>query len=143
MGMSSTVSHRTQAVAAWTRLVRVYQKIDRLSEKNFHDLGLNTACFDVIARISIREGLTQNALAAALLVTKGNVSQLVTKLAAEGLVERRQVGKAQHLFLTTQGKTLAREAVPRQEALLRRSLGGLSAEEQKELLRLLRKWEVS
>jgi len=141
--MSNVISNRSSAVAAWTRLVRIYQKIDHLSERNFHDLGLNTACFDVLARISTRAGLTQNELAEALLVTKGNVSQLITKLVASGLVERRQEGKSQHLFLTDRGQSLARVAVPRQEALLKETQRALSPGEQTELLRLLKKWEGS
>jgi len=135
------VIKRSPAVAAWNRLVRVYQRIDRLSERNFHDLGLNTACFDVVARVAAHEGLTQGELAASLLVTKGNVSQLITKLVAEGLVERRAEGRSRPLFLTAQGRALAEVAVPRQETLLRESLSSLDEGEQVELLRLLRKWE--
>ena len=138
--MSKEVNNRRLAVAVWSRLVRVYQKIDRLSEKNFADLGLNTACFDVIARVGAREGLTQGELAASLLVTKGNVSQLVTKLVASGLLERRAEGRSQHLFLTRAGRDLATVAVPRQEALLAETLTELSQDEQSDLLRLLRQW---
>jgi len=130
-------------VAAWTRLVRIYQHIDRLSEQLFHDLGLNTACFDVIARVATREGLSQGELADALLVTKGNVSQLVAKLVTEGLIERRPDGKFQRLFLTDRGRTLAEVAVPRQERLLDQTLETLTKSEQSQLLQLLRKWERS
>ena len=139
--MSDFIRNRSPAVAAWNRLVRVYQRVDKLSEQNFHDLGLNTACFDVLARVAAREGLTQGELADSLLVTKGNVSQLITKLVAEGLVERRADGRRQHLFLTSRGWTLAGTAVPRQEALLEKSLLGLTPAEQNELIRLLRNWE--
>lgn len=141
--MSTSIGNRSQAVAAWTRLVRIYQKIDRLSDRNFHDLGLSTASFDVLARISTREGLTQNELAESLLVTKGNVSQWIKKLESEGLVSRQQDGKFQRLHLTPQGKALAKVAVPRQEALLAATLFALSPDEQTELRRLLKKWEAS
>ena len=139
--MIKSINKRNRAVAAWTRLVRVYQRIDRLSEKNFHSLGLNTAWFDVLARVASREGLTQGELAESLLVTKGNISQLVTKLVASGLLERRADGRSQHLYLTDRGRVLATQAVPRQEALLQDSMTALTEEEQAELLRLLRKWE--
>jgi DNA-binding MarR family transcriptional regulator len=138
--MKNEEPKRSPAVVAWTRVVRLYQRLDKLSERNFADLGLNTACFDVLARVSAREGLTQGELAESLLVTKGNVSQLVTKLVREGLVERRAEGRRQRLFLSPKGHALALTAIPRQEALLRQSLAPLSAEEQNELLRLLRKW---
>jgi len=141
--MSNAVNNHRLPVAVWSRLVRVYQKVDRLSEHNFAGLGLNTACFDVIARVASDEGLTQGELAASLLVTKGNVSQLVTKLVASGLVERRADGRSQHLFLTARGHDLAAVAVPRQEVLLAQTLAPLSRGEQSELLRLLRRWERS
>ena len=139
--MINSIMKRSPAVAAWNRLVRIYQQIDRLSEQNFHDLGLNTACFDVLARVAAREGMTQGELADSLLVTKGNVSQLITKLVSGGLIERRADGRRQRLFLTDTGWILAAKAVPRQETLLEESLADLSPDEQKELIRLLRKWE--
>lgn len=139
--MIQSDSNRKPAVAAWTRLVRIHQRIDTLSEKHFREAGLNTAWFDVLARIGAREGLSQGELAETLLVTKGNVSQLVVKMEAEGLVERRADGRFQHLYLTDRGRTIHDEVVPRQEALLAASLDALSPDEQKELVRLLRKWE--
>ena len=135
------VSNRHPAVAAWNRLVRIYQRIDHLSESHFKSLGLNTAWFDVLARVRAHEGLTQGELAESLLVTKGNVSQLVTKLVADGLLERRADGRSQRLHLSARGRAMADETVPRQEALLAQSLRTLSVEEQTELIRLLRKWE--
>jgi DNA-binding MarR family transcriptional regulator len=136
-----TVRKKRTAVAAWNRLVRIYQRVDKLSEQHFQSLGLNTAWFDVLARVGAREGLTQNDLADSLLVTKGNVSQLVTKLVGDALLERRIDGRCQRLFLTERGRALAAKAVPRQEDLLEESLVRLTKGEQVELLRLLRKWE--
>ena len=132
---------RSTAAAAWIRVMRIHQSLDRRSEENFRELGLNSAWFDVLARVGAREGQTQIELAESLLVTKGNISQLIVKLEAAGLIERRAEGRAQHLYLTPAGRALRNQALPRQEAMLAESLSGLSAEEQKELLRLLRKWE--
>jgi DNA-binding MarR family transcriptional regulator len=131
---------RSAAVAAWVRLTRLYQSIDHRSEENFRELGLNSAWFDVLANVGAREGLTQRELADSLLVTKGNISQLMTKLEAAALIERRADGRALRLYLTPAGRELRARAVPRQETLLAESLSRLSDDEQKELIRLLRKW---
>jgi DNA-binding MarR family transcriptional regulator len=139
--MSNSVRKRSAAVAAWTRLVRIQQRIDAASDQHFHESGLNAAWFDVVARVGTRPGLSQGELADTLLVTKGNVSQLIVKMEAAGLVERRSEGRFQRLFLTPQGQAIHDDVVPRQEALLERSLSGLSLEEQNQLLRLLRRWE--
>jgi DNA-binding MarR family transcriptional regulator len=141
--MSETVSNRSLAVAAWTRLVRIQQRLDRASRRNFRSLGLSAAWFDVLARVGANEGLTQAELADSLLVTKGNVSQLLAKMEAAGLVHRRIDGRCSRVGLTDQGKALAAKALPRQEDVLRASLDRLSEAEQAELVRLLRKWEKS
>lgn len=141
--MSKSHSNRSRAVACWTRLVRLHQSIEGQSEQNFREYGLNSAWFDVLARVGAREGLTQGELAASLLVTKGNISQLIAKLEAEGLVERRAEGRSQHLFLTAKGRQIRSQAVPQQEAFLESTMHALSPEEQEQLLKLLKKWEAA
>lgn len=131
---------RSAAVTAWVRLTRLYQNLDHRSEENFRELGLNSAWFDVLANVGAREGLTQRELADSLLVTKGNISQLMTKIEAAGLIQRRADGRSLRLHLTPAGRELRARALPRQENLLAESLSKLSDDEQKELIRLLRKW---
>lgn len=130
---------RQPAVFAWLRLARVFQKIDTLSERFFRTHGLNTAQFDVLAQVGAATDITQQELATALLVTKGNISQLLSKLEAAGLVVRRQAGRTNCLSLTERGRALFQVVVPQQEALIAELLVPLSADEQRELLRLLRK----
>jgi len=132
-------SLRQPAVFAWLRLARVFQKIDALSERFFRSLGLNTAQFDVLSRIGAGAGITQQQLATALLVTKGNISQLLNKMEQDGLVARRQEGRSNCLSLTEQGQALFEKVVPQQETLIANLLAPLSPHEQRELLRLLRK----
>ena len=130
---------RQPAVFAWLRLARVFQKIDTLSERFFRSHSLNTAQFDVLSQIGAGTGITQQELAAALLVTKGNISQLLTKMEQEGLVARRQEGRSNCLSLTDQGQALFQAVVPQQEVLIADLLAPLSLDEQRELMRLLRK----
>jgi DNA-binding MarR family transcriptional regulator len=139
--VSATTRHglRHHAVFAWLRLARVFQKIDMRSERFFRTHGLNTAQFDVLSHIGAAKGITQQELAAALLVTKGNISQLLTKMEQEGFVTRRQEGRTNCLFLTERGQELFQTVVPQQEALIAEMLSPLSPDEQRELLRLLRK----
>ena len=132
---------RRKAVAIWSRLALIYKRLDALGEKNFRAMGLNTAWFDVLARVGAHEGITQGELAAALSVTKGCVSQLLAKMEKAGLVQRKADGHSRQVWLSAEGKALAEDLVPSQEARLRDSLWTLSDEEQAELARLLRKWE--
>jgi DNA-binding MarR family transcriptional regulator len=130
---------RQPAVLAWLRLARVFQKIDTRSERFFRTHELNTAQFDVLAQVGAARGMTQQELADALLVTKGNISQLLSKLEQAGMIARQQTGRTNCLSLTQQGQALFEVVVPQQEALIADLLTPLSDDEQRELLRLLRK----
>lgn len=130
---------RQPAVLAWLRLARVFVKIDTRSERFFRTQQLNTAHFDVLAKVGATDGITQQELADALLVTKGNISQLLARLEQEGLIARRPTGRTNCLSLTERGRALYEQVVPQQEALIAELLAPLTTDEQRELLRLLRK----
>jgi DNA-binding MarR family transcriptional regulator len=121
------------------RLARVFQKMDRASAEHLRAWGVSVAQFDVIARIGSAEGITQQELADKLLVTKGNICQLLDRLEQHGLIRRQQEGRVNRLFLTDAGQRLYREAVPAQEGFVARQFSALSPEEQTQLLSLLRK----
>ena len=123
----------------WLRLIRVYHKVDRASAERLREWGLSVAQFDVLAHVGANAGITQQNLADSLLVTKGNVAQLLSRMEGRGLVERRPEGRTNRLFLTGEGRRLFDEAVPAHEALIAERLSVLSPEEQRRLLELLRK----
>ena len=127
------------ATLAWLRLARVFQKIDRANVTAMRCRGLSTAQFDVIAQVGTHPGATQQELADALLVTKGNVTQLLDRMEATGLLCRRQDGRANRVTLTDLGQRLAANAVPAQEALVAERLAALNADERRTLLHLLRR----
>jgi DNA-binding MarR family transcriptional regulator len=124
---------------AWLRLARVFQKVDRVSAAHLRRYGLTVAQFDVLAQIGAEEGMTQQELADSLLVTKGNVCQLLDRMERTGLLVRRQEGRTNRLFLTEDGRALCARTVPDQERTVVGLFAALSQEEQAELLRLLRK----
>ena len=137
--MSLTTQKETEAVLAWIRLVRVFQKVDRASAEHLRAWGLSLAQFDVIAQVGSAEGITQQELADKLLVTKGNICQLLDRLEQHGLIRRHQQGRVNHLFLTEAGQHLYAEAVPAQEAFIAARFSTLAEEEQAQLLGILRK----
>jgi DNA-binding MarR family transcriptional regulator len=120
------------------RLARVFQKVDRAATESLRCRQLSPAQVDVLAKVGTSEGISQQELANALLVTKGNVCQLLDKMEGSGLLERRPDGRVNRLFLTDQGRRVHDEVVPRHDAMLAEQLKGLSAAEQRELSRLLR-----
>jgi len=128
----------SRAVVAWLRLARVYQKVGRAATAQLRLYGLSLAQFDVLAQVGAAEGLTQRELAERLLVTKGNVSQLVDKLERAGLVVRAPEGRVCRLHLTPAGRAFFARVVPAHEEFIDREFSALSREEQAKLARLLR-----
>lgn len=127
------------SVLARLRLYRVSQKIDRVLSVQLRSSGLNMAQFDVLAHVGAARGITQQQLADRLLVTKGNISQLLDRLEKRGLLRRCQDGRNNTLALTEQGQELYERTVPVHEQLIEEQLAVLSAQEVGDLLRLLRK----
>jgi DNA-binding MarR family transcriptional regulator len=141
--MKSSVEKSTRSqrgpVLAWLRLARVFQKLDRLSAEHLRSTGLSVAQFDILAQLGGGEGMTQQQLADRLLVTKGNVCQLLDRMEQRGLLERRQDGRANRLFLTDAGRALREEIVPAHEAEIATYFDSLSPAEQRQLVALLRR----
>jgi DNA-binding MarR family transcriptional regulator len=127
------------ALGAWLRLARVFQKIERASAEHFAAHGLTAAQFDILAQLGRGEGISQQELADRLLVTKGNISQLLGKMEERGLIVRCHEGRANALYLTEAGKRLRERAVPSLEARIATYFRALSLPERRELLRLLRR----
>ena len=132
-------SLRRASVLAWLRLLRVSQKVERDLAGQLKLWGLNNAQFDVLAHVGVAEGITQQELADSLLVTKGNVAQLLDRMQKRGLIVRRPEGRINRLFLTDEGRRTFAEVVPAHEALIDEQLSVLSEEEQRQLFELLRK----
>ena len=123
--------------------MRVYQKVDRASAEHLRGWGFSVAQFDVLAHVGASEGMTQQELADSLLVTKGNVCQLVDKLEDRGLISRRHEGRSNLLFLTDEGRRLFERIVPAHEALIAERFSIFTEREQTQLYELLRKFDRS
>ena len=139
------IGERDIGVIAWMRLARVYHLIDRATVELVKRFDLTTAQFDVIAQVGAKEGRTQQELADALLVTKGNITQLLDRLEERRLIERRtEPGRrGKMLYLTDSGWNLNRQVVPAQEAMIAGLFERLSGDDQSELNRILRQFNRS
>lgn len=131
------------AVLAWLRLMRVYHKMDRRSAELMKGWNLSVSRFDVLNHAGRPEGRTQQELADALMVTKGNVCQVLDGMEAEGLLYRRRSGRTNHIYLTDKGRDLRGMLLPAQEEEITRAFSALTSDEQDTLLRLLGKLDRS
>jgi DNA-binding MarR family transcriptional regulator len=129
---------RRVEVLAWLRLMRVYQKVERLAMAHLRQWEVSAPCFDILAHLGAAEGITQQQLAAARLTTKGNLSQLLDHLERDGLVRRLRDGRVKRVYLTAAGRRLFEAVVPAHEALIAAQFRALTPQDQDRLLVLLR-----
>jgi DNA-binding MarR family transcriptional regulator len=148
IGRSGVYPHRyvhlrNPALRAWVRMLRLSQKVQPALAETLRGLGLNPAEFDILDTLAAREGLTQQELADALLVTKGNMTYHLCRMEERGLVDRRPEGRKNRLYLTGEGRRLLEEALPEHEALIDERFSGLSVEDRAQLADLLKKLDRS
>lgn len=119
-----TAGEGSLALSVWVRLLKTHGLILREVRRRVPE-DLTLPQFDVLVQLALREeGMTPGELTRELLVTAGNVTGIVERLAGVGLVERCPVPddrRAVRLRLTPRGRRLMRKAVPRH----RRDVGAL------------------
>lgn len=137
---------RDTRVMAWLHMMRVSDKMARLSNEHIRCLGMTSAQFDVLSQLSTHEGISQQALSEKLFVTKGNVCGLIGRMEQHDLVVRRpdpNDKRANLLFLTDKGRALAEKVMPEQERFVAQQMSVLSPEEEATLRSLLRQLDRS
>jgi DNA-binding MarR family transcriptional regulator len=75
------------SVRVWLRLLSCTMAIEKEVQRRFADRGMTLPRFDVLAALDRHSEMTMGALSRSLLVSNGNVTQLVQKLIRDGLVE--------------------------------------------------------
>lgn len=133
-----------RSIVAWQRLTRSHQQISRREREALAPFNLTAAQFDILSQLSRNPGLSQQALAGRLLVTKGNICGLIDRLEIAGLVERQdtpQDRRSYQLFLTSNGKALFERAAPALEQELTSIFSEFSEDELTSLSGLLNRLE--
>jgi DNA-binding MarR family transcriptional regulator len=126
------------SILLWFKISGIHTDNIRESGIIAREFGLTLAQSDVIAQLGIKE-MTQNELAERLLVTKGGISQLLQGMECSDLIERRQVWKTKYVSLTKKGKEIHDRLVPELERFQGEFFNGLSKNEKKMMLEMLRK----
>lgn len=130
---------------ALTTYVKLMRAADRVTERTHRHLaaaGLTATQFGVLEALHHLGPLCQRDIGRKILKSSGNITTVVDNLEKRDLV-RRQPSREDRRFvavhLTEKGKGLIEKVFPRHTAAIAEELGTLSAEEQAELGRLLRK----
>ncbi|MEL7363306.1 MAG: MarR family transcriptional regulator [Bacteroidota bacterium] len=133
------------AIRAWLSVIRTYQTCTRLLTERLRTLDLTVAQHETLANLLVEDGVSQQTLAARLLVTKGNLTGLLNRLAERGLIERRpdpSDGRVNLIVLTAAGRALATEADGLQRTYVAEMVSPLNEPQQTDLYAMMKAIEA-
>ncbi|MFB4213271.1 MarR family winged helix-turn-helix transcriptional regulator [Shouchella sp. JSM 1781072] len=139
MKQNDKTKEEVLALLVWFRLSRTYHQSLKRSNTFLKKWGLTVAQFDVLVQVGTHKRLSQLDLANTLLVTKGNITKLLTKMEENGWILREKEKKSKYLSLAPKGQDLYNEIVPQQEQHQAAYFDRLDGEELKQLHELLKK----
>jgi MarR family 2-MHQ and catechol resistance regulon transcriptional repressor len=130
-----------EAVRAYVKLMRAARAVTACLERRLAAEGLTGTQLGVLEVILHKGPLTHRELGRKLLISAGNMTEVIDKLEARGLVrrmrdvaDRRQV----QVELTARGRALITKVFPRHAANIARAMRGLDKNQLRRLGNLLR-----
>lgn len=130
-----------RALKLWVVMARAYGAVARHVEADVARHGLTIAEFGILEVLYHKGVLRLGEIQQKLLVTSGGITYLVDRLAAKGLVERRDCPedrRVRYAALTAEGEALIRRIFPQHARVVAEALSGLGAQEQVEATALLK-----
>ncbi|MEZ5889808.1 MAG: MarR family transcriptional regulator [Xanthobacteraceae bacterium] len=121
-------------IGVWVRLLSCTNVILHHLRRNLKEsFALSLPRFDLLAQVARPPlGPSLSQLSRKLLVTKGNITDIVARLEAVELIERRRDdadGRLQYVFLTPEGRRLLDDILPVHDKWIRDLMQELSREE--------------
>jgi DNA-binding MarR family transcriptional regulator len=144
---AAPADHKSE-LRLWLRLFACSTLIERSIRRRLHRrFGETLPRFDLLAQLERSEGgMTLSELSHRMMVSNGNLTALVERLAAAGLIDRRTAEtdrRAQVVTLTAAGRRAFRRMAAEHEGWIAEMTAGLSRRDTLELMRLLAKLKSS
>lgn len=126
--------------------------LEVLADHDLQEAGLSLPRLRLLLWLGVdehcgnKDGVSPSVLSRYQHISKNTVSSLIASLEEQGLVERtlsREDKRSFNIRLTKAGRDLVRAAIPRHSKYISAAFAGLSAAEQKLLLKLLQKLRQS
>jgi DNA-binding MarR family transcriptional regulator len=139
--MNEAILKLDPGVSLWVRLLESHNLMLGEIRRKLADT-CTMPRFDLLANLEREDGQTLAALSRRMLVTAGNLTGLVDRAERDGVVERRADPRDRRLsrvYLTAKGRDLVTSLLPKHAEQVALLLGGLDAEDKRELRRILGK----
>ena len=121
-------------------ITALYRMDQAILKSKLKELGISVSYADYLYAIAMKEGRTQQDLADVLMVSRAAVTQGVSNLQKNGLIEKvPQDGRTYQLYLTEKGRQIIPEVFAAFGDLVALHENALNEDEQKELERLIEK----
>ena len=119
-------------------MARLVHRTGQEASAALREHGLTPAQFQLLRAVRERPGAVQREIGERFAVTGANVSMLLAKLEAAGLLHRRAEGAANRVLLTPAGEALVDRLEPEQSAFMAGRFAALSEAELDRLHGLVR-----
>lgn len=142
--VSDVVNEREERqLKTWFIVARSHHMVCVAFANSLRELDLTAAQHELLANLLVAhpDGLTQRQLAEHLFVTKGNITGLVKRLEARGLVAREEDPgdrRKNNVTLTVEGKQLAHASLEKQRELVSHIFGHFDAGDDEQLRSLMK-----
>lgn len=136
---TDTDKHAETDQAVWFQFLQVAQKMLRSASGVIQAHGITPPQYLLMRTLCQFDDLKQQDLADRLMVTKGNISQMLKIMERDQMVTREAGDGGNRVLLTEQATALYQMVEKDHEALVERIYGVLTADEQAQLLALLHK----
>lgn len=123
----------------WQTLAQTYHLQLRSFGRFLLNWNLSVSQYSVLRQVAEAKRMSQKELAQKLLVSKGNVTQLIVKMEKAGFIQREQQWKTKYLSLTEKGNSVYHQLQPEQESYFTDQFQILTKKEEKQLIKLLQK----
>jgi DNA-binding MarR family transcriptional regulator len=135
---SGATAERKTRLRLWIRLLRASRFIEGVTRERFKaQFNMTLPRFDVMAALYRKpEGMLMSEIARFLIVSNGNVTGIVDRLVAEGLVARSQRNgdrRTSFITLTRRGRAAFATMASVHERWIDELLGGVSARDAEQL----------
>jgi MarR family 2-MHQ and catechol resistance regulon transcriptional repressor len=135
-------AEKVAGVHVWLVLSKAAAALRAHAEASISELGLGLSDFAVLEALWHKGPLPVNSIGRKVLLTSGSITTAVDRLERQGLTQRDRNSEDRRICtvrLTPAGSALMKSAFPQHARAMELAAGGLTTDERRQLLALLRK----